>query len=1044
MNVLAFLSLLSVFISFFLGNMIYNINPKNEMNRIMMFLCYLNTIWAFSDYHLYQFESYAKAQFWLQVSDIWPFISSLIYHFTMVFTEKLKTRRYPFSVILMHMLALVMMIIDLNSNLFGGEPVKTAWGWTYSMPENGFVFAFSIFWIFGIIFIMLIITIDFHFKTKSEIKKYQSKYIIIGLSIPLAVAFLTEYIFGVFKLEYPGFTSPSLVVGYAAIIIGLKRKKSYILTPEIAAEDIFSSMSNFLIIVDQNGLISDINKAGLKLLKYKHSEIINRPLELIFPTQIDLKKSIMPSRRTLGSRTGQINNQETVFKNKNGESVSVLLSMSIMFDKKGQQLGLICVGSDLTYYKLVNKRLYESEEKYLDLLENANDLVQSVAPDGHFIYVNKAWRDALGYDFEEIKTLKMFDIIAAEQYEHCAELFHLVLSGEKVEKIETIFIAKDGTHIFVEGSANCRFIDGKPFATRGIFRDVTHRKRIEKELKEKECWYHMATQAGKVGVWDWNLKTNEIYLDPNLKQMLGYEVHEIRNHLDHWGKLIHPDDQERVHAELDNYIKGSTDEFQSEHRMMRKDGTICWILARGTIVRDEKNTARRMFGTDSDITDLKIADDALKAVHNSLEERVKVRTLELEKSNNLLQKEISEHKKTAKKLAHSVKDLTFISETAMGFVALSERDDIYKFIADKLRLLVNKAFIIVNSYDPETNLTRTETIHGLGKYSTGILKLLGRNPVGMQYELNDAEAYETLLQRKLIQIQGGIHRLSFGAIPQATSRAIEKLANIGEIWGMGMTFQDKIFGNIIIIARTGTRLTNIETIETFINQAAVALKRRQAEEQISAALKEKDILLKEIHHRVKNNLQIISSLIYLQSKTIKDPETLHMFIESQNRVKSMALIHETLYKSHDLSQIDFEEYIRDLINHLFRLYEVDTRRIQKFLKIEKAAISIDNALACGMIINELVSNSLKYAFSLEGKGKISISFIVESRNNYTLVVQDNGIGLPAGFNIENTDSLGLRLVNTLTSQLHGKLTITNNNGVSFRISFSEPKSKEVI
>ncbi|MCJ7811937.1 ATP-binding protein [bacterium] len=211
--------------------------------------------------------------------------------------------------------------------------------------------------------------------------------------------------------------------------------------------------------------------------------------------------------------------------------------------------------------------------------------------------------------------------------------------------------------------------------------------------------------------------------------------------------------------------------------------------------------------------------------------------------------------------------------------------------------------------------------------------------------------------------------------------------------------------------------------------------RLKVEELIKASLKEKDVLLKEIHHRVKNNLQVICSLLYLQSKNAKDEQALEMFKESENRIKSMALIHEELYQSENIVRIDLADYIQRLTSHLSNSYGIKMGIIDISLQIDKVSLSIDKAIPCGLIINELVSNSLKYGFPNEAKGKISVVLISENENHVTLTVKDNGVGLPTGFDFQNTDTLGLQLVNTLTRQLKGHIDLNSNHGTTFKITF---------
>jgi PAS domain S-box-containing protein len=217
---------------------------------------------------------------------------------------------------------------------------------------------------------------------------------------------------------------------------------------------------------------------------------------------------------------------------------------------------------------------------------------------------------------------------------------------------------------------------------------------------------------------------------------------------------------------------------------------------------------------------------------------------------------------------------------------------------------------------------------------------------------------------------------------------------------------------------------------------------KKAENMIKESLKEKEVLLREIHHRVKNNLQIISSLLNLQSGYVKDRDALGMFRESQNRIKSMALIHEKLYLSKDLAKIDFAEYIRSLTNNLFHSYGAYKNETALETEIEHVSLDIDTAIPCGLIINELVSNSLKYAFPNGRKGKIWIKMKCsynEDGKLYTLIVGDNGIGIPEHIEFKNTETLGLLLVNTLVCQIGGSIELDRENKTEFRISFNENK-----
>ncbi|MFN6480396.1 PAS domain S-box protein [Nostoc sp. DedQUE07] len=214
---------------------------------------------------------------------------------------------------------------------------------------------------------------------------------------------------------------------------------------------------------------------------------------------------------------------------------------------------------------------------------------------------------------------------------------------------------------------------------------------------------------------------------------------------------------------------------------------------------------------------------------------------------------------------------------------------------------------------------------------------------------------------------------------------------------------------------------------------------KQAEEKIKASLKEKEVLLKEIHHRVKNNLGIVSSLLQMQCRRTQDPVVTAILRDSQNRIASIALVHEKLYRSEDLADIDFAQYIPDLTTHLFDSYNVSSSQIQLHIQVDNASLDIETAIPCGLIINELVSNALKYAFVGNRGGKIEVKFYQEPASTLTLIIRDNGVGLPENFDSKKTKTLGITLVQGLVKQLRGKLEIDSQQGTEFKITFTNSR-----
>ena len=257
-----------------------------------------------------------------------------------------------------------------------------------------------------------------------------------------------------------------------------------------------------------------------------------------------------------------------------------------------------------------------------------------------------------------------------------------------------------------------------------------------------------------------------------------------------------------------------------------------------------------------------------------------------------------------------------------------------------------------------------------------------------------------------------------------------------------------------------------DTISHYFAVKIEISRQKQKEEQTKALLEEKETLLKETHHRVKNNMNVIISLISMQSQSINDKQFLSMFKECENRIRSMAIIHEELYQTENLKRIDFTRYIRNLTNHILDSYEVHTDKFSMNMNVENISLDSKNAIPCGLIINELLSNTIKYAFPFdtaqgkpEGKkGEITISMhriadiglqnadlkseipdpkseMRNAKSEIELIVSDNGVGLPEDLDFKNSKSLGLELVNGLTQQLGGTIELDRSKGTEFKITF---------
>ncbi|MFM6154852.1 MAG: PAS domain S-box protein [Sphaerospermopsis kisseleviana] len=220
--------------------------------------------------------------------------------------------------------------------------------------------------------------------------------------------------------------------------------------------------------------------------------------------------------------------------------------------------------------------------------------------------------------------------------------------------------------------------------------------------------------------------------------------------------------------------------------------------------------------------------------------------------------------------------------------------------------------------------------------------------------------------------------------------------------------------------------------------------RKQAEEQIRSSLKEKEILLKEVHHRVKNNLVVVSSLLDWQADYLTDPAAIKIFQQSQYRIQSMALIHEKLYQSKNLAEIDLSEYLKTLVTQIEFSSNINHKGISINYDLQPLFLNIETATPCGLIVNELMANIFEHAFSNRTTGEICLAVKQNEHQEVTITIEDNGVGFPPDLDFQNTESLGLQLVCLLTKQLEGRITVTSNQGTKFTLTFSELRYRQRI
>jgi len=431
----------------------------------------------------------------------------------------------------------------------------------------------------------------------------------------------------------------------------------------------------------------------------------------------------------------------------------------------------------------------------------------------------------------------------------------------------------------------------------------------------------------------------------------------------------------RLSAALEKRTR--TGRFKGELMFIRKDGTRFSAEVSSTIFKDNSGQIRTSMII-RDITSRKQAEEELKNLYADLESRVKERTHELSEINIILQEEIQQRTYAEKVNVETLSILDAIIEsTKDGILVIDTAGSITKW---------NNQFItmwnIPESIEIQEKFSLFEYISGYVKNHEpfvsrfqGVYTNLSMEDADV-IELNDGRIFEWYSKPQRIR---------------------------GDIVGRVFSFRD-------------------------------VTSRVRMELQIKKSLKEKETLLKEIHHRVKNNMQVVSSLLFMQARKTEDTEVKEILLESQNRIKSIALVHERMYQSEDLEQIDYNDYVRKITRYLFESYLVDPTHISLSIRSEMVYLPIDKAVPCSLVINELVTNAVKYAFPQGRKGSICIDF-QRQKDRYVLVFRDDGIGMPQGLDKTHSDTIGLELIRGLVRQLNGTIELDRTAGAAYTITF---------
>ena len=368
MNIYALISLIAFMICFFLGNFIYHKNPKSRLNIMVGILCILVGFLAFIEFEYRYAYNYEIALFWLKVSSLWPFVPSILLHIAIIFTKKDYIFKNKLYYLLIYLPAIFVSTIGLSTNLLINGALDEYWGWTYIISPNLTLFTIMTIWTIFAGFLAAFLIFSYYLNSKN-IKRKQAKYIFVGLYMPMIISLFSDLILPSASIRVPEMTMTMSTVGIGLISYGIWKYRFPALTTAVAADKIVATMSNFLLLLDTEKNIINVNQATQGLLGYDDAELIGKSVGIIFPDE-DEKNALFNGDDHGLMKNGFISNKETYFKAKDGKIIPVFLSISLIQSEEGRTIGIVCIGSDIIEITRAKNEIKDSlEEKELLLRE---------------------------------------------------------------------------------------------------------------------------------------------------------------------------------------------------------------------------------------------------------------------------------------------------------------------------------------------------------------------------------------------------------------------------------------------------------------------------------------------------------------------------------------------------------------------------------------------------------------------------------------------------------------------------------------------------
>ncbi|MCW9706552.1 PAS domain-containing protein [Fodinibius salsisoli] len=640
-------------------------------------------------------------------------------------------------------------------------------------------------------------------------------------------------------------------------------------------------------------------------------------------------------------------------------------------------------------YKQQREKLTESRSRYETLIQSVNGIVwECDAQSLTFQYLSPKSKDILGYTPEEWLSEPNFwqDHIHPDDREKTISFCKRHTDQGQDHTFEYRMITADDEVVWLRDYVTVIMKDGQPHRLHGLMVDISQEKKAEKKLQQSLKQYEIITKATSDTIFEWDRSSGEVTYNENLYRMFGYKPDQVGSQYKWWADKVHPADLPTLESRLDKALSTKQNRIQFEYRFQCADGSYRHVFSRTFIIRKNDGEAIRMIGTIQDISTFKKREQRSRKFQQVISSLATNRSL------------------LGMNILDALSEVLKVSAQALKI----QRVNIWLLEGDTIRC-------ICSYEDGKINTMRGQrlTQEDYPKYFHYIRNqrvIASANPYDHEAH---TELIDSYLKPNNIQaiLDTSVH--SYGSTQVIVCH---ETVGQGHKW-----LSDEI-------AFAGAITDQIAHLLAY-------QEKNEKEKKIRESLQEKETLLTEVHHRVKNNLAVISGMMQLQAYEQVAQEVKDKLFDSIARIQTMAGIHELLYSSKSFSNLRLDKNIQKLISDVSATFQVDDQ-VKFNFELEPITINVNQAIPCSLIINEVVTNALKHAFNGEEDGTIGVN-LSEKNDTISLVIKDNGMGLPDDYeNLIEQGSLGFQLIKTLTTQLEAESHfVSQGNGTQFSLHF---------